>query len=52
LCSDGLYSEVEDEIIIKILSEADSMTDVSTELVKKANQRGGRDNITVICVKV
>lgn len=52
LCSDGLYSEVEDELIIKILSQDLSMTEVSSELVKKANQRGGRDNITVICIKV
>ncbi len=52
LCSDGLYSEVEEEAIIKIFSETETMTDVASELVKKANQRGGRDNITVICVKV
>lgn len=52
LCTDGLYSEVEEEVIVKILSEDASMPDISSELVKKANQRGGRDNITVICVKV
>lgn len=52
LCTDGLYSEVEQEIIVKIISEGDSMTEAASELVKKANQRGGRDNITVICVKV
>jgi protein phosphatase len=52
LCSDGLYSELEEEVIVKIFMEAESMTDLASELVKKANQRGGRDNITVICVKV
>lgn len=52
LCSDGLYSELEEEAIVKIFMEAESMTDLASELVKKANQRGGRDNITVICVKV
>ncbi|MDX9888004.1 MAG: Stp1/IreP family PP2C-type Ser/Thr phosphatase [Anaerovoracaceae bacterium] len=52
LCSDGLYSELEEEVIVKIFTEAESMTDLASELVKKANQRGGRDNITVICVKV
>lgn len=52
LCTDGLYSEVEEEVMVKILSEAESMPEVTSELVKKANQRGGRDNITVICIRI
>jgi protein phosphatase len=52
LCTDGLYGEVEEEAMISIMSSGESMTQVCHELVKKANQRGGHDNITVICIKV
>ncbi len=52
LCTDGLYGEVEEEAMISILSSGESMTQICQDLVKKANQRGGHDNITVICIKV
>ena len=53
LCSDGLYDELSDEEIIGIIEEnSDSMSDLAKELVRRANQNGGRDNTTVISLKV
>ncbi len=52
LCSDGLYGELEDEKICKILVSNENMSDACWKLITKANRSGGRDNITVICVKV
>ena len=52
ICTDGLYDEVEDQEIIKVLSNKQPMTDVCSELIDRANKNGGRDNITVISLKV
>jgi protein phosphatase len=52
LCTDGLHGEVADDIICKIISAGDSMPETCSNLVNKANQCGGRDNITVVCLKI
>ena len=52
LCSDGLYGEIKDPEIVEILNSGKSMNDVCTELVDEAIRAGGRDNITVICLKI
>lgn len=52
LCTDGLYSEVPDDTTANILTEAESMRDAAGMLVHEANRLGGRDNITVICLKI
>lgn len=52
LCSDGLYGEVEEEKLIEILQMDESMPQLCNLLVDAAIEGGGRDNITVICVKV
>lgn len=52
LCSDGLYGEVPEEDVTEILRGNGSMTDICQELVDKANELGGRDNITVVCLKI
>ncbi len=52
ICTDGLYDEVEKGEMIEVLNEEQSMSDVCTELINRANKNGGRDNITVICLKV
>jgi protein phosphatase len=51
LCSDGLYNHVRDEEIAQIALESDP--DRACErLVALANERGGRDNISVVIVRV
>ncbi len=53
LCSDGLSGEVEDPDILKIaLQHWDDVEAMCRELIKSANQNGGKDNVTVLCVKV
>ena len=53
LCSDGLTNMLNDETIEKIIREnADNLQAATEILVKQANENGGKDNITVIIVKV
>lgn len=52
LCSDGLFNEVEEDRISATLRRLDDPTDVARELVRLANEGGGRDNITCVVVDV
>lgn len=52
LCSDGLYGEVGDAQIVESMNSRDNMNDVCADLVEKAIRAGGRDNITVVCLKI
>lgn len=51
LCSDGLNGHVEDDEILKITTEKEPRA-AALHLVKLANDRGGKDNITVQIVKI
>ena len=51
-CTDGLYDEVSSEEIIDVIMEKDNMSELAAELIKRANHNGGRDNITIISLKV
>jgi protein phosphatase len=49
LCSDGLTTMVDDQKIGKILGRYGSDLDTACdELIRAANSKGGKDNITVI----
>ena len=53
LCSDGLNDMVSDEQIRKILQTSSDDLEFAAEwLVQMANYNGGRDNVSVILVKV
>jgi PPM family protein phosphatase len=51
LCSDGLTNLVQDPELAKKLAQP-SIEQVPAALVELANDRGGDDNITVICLEV
>ena len=51
LCSDGLYNYVDESDIQKYVSQYDNVDHCLNELVAKANENGGGDNITVIIMK-
>jgi PPM family protein phosphatase len=51
LCSDGLSNKVSMDEIARIVTERPPQ-DACKELVDRANERGGEDNITVIIVKI
>jgi PPM family protein phosphatase len=52
LCSDGLAPEVSDRDIADVLSKARTMKGAAADLIERARWAGGRDNCTVIVVRV
>jgi len=53
LCSDGLTDLVEDEYIsLTIKRFSDNLEEAAKQLITKANQNGGKDNISVILCKI
>jgi protein phosphatase len=52
LCTDGLYGEVGEEKMLEALQKGKSMNDTCADLVDLALRSGGRDNITVVCVRI
>jgi serine/threonine protein phosphatase PrpC len=52
LCSDGLFNEVDDGRIAGVLRRLQDPGDAAAELVRLANEGGGRDNITIVVVDV
>ncbi len=52
MCSDGLTNEVDEDVIAAVLLQFDDPALAADELVRLANEGGGRDNITVAVVDV
>jgi protein phosphatase len=52
LCSDGLFNEVDESKIAATLRRLDDPTEAARELVRLANEGGGRDNISLVIVDV
>ena len=50
LCSDGLFNEVSVDQMAAVLRRLDDPSEAASELVRLANEGGGRDNITVLVV--
>lgn len=50
VCSDGLTNELLDAEIAEVLALFTEPDEAATELVRRANQAGGRDNTTVVVV--
>ncbi len=52
LCTDGLWGELSDEDIRETCIGEDDVKDAAEKLVQLARERGGKDNITAIVVKI
>jgi protein phosphatase len=52
LCTDGLTRELDDAAIERIVRQSESPQEACDALVAAANARGGRDNISVILVRI
>lgn len=52
MCSDGLHGEVPDDEIARAAAETNAMHGLAKTLVEMANDAGGHDNISVVCIKV
>ena len=51
LCSDGLFSMLENHVIFDIINEhRQNPEEACRELVRRANENGGKDNISVIII--
>src|ERR1700712_4032013 len=52
LCSDGLSDMLDDEMISQLLQSCDLLPEAATALIDAANEAGGKDNISVVLVRV
>ena len=52
ICSDGLTTMVPEERIAEILNAAPRLRDAGENLIAEANAAGGRDNITVVLLRL
>ena len=50
LCSDGLHGQVSNKEIAKII--LNDGTESASSLISKANANGGKDNVSVIIIKI
>jgi len=51
ICSDGLYGMVADEEIERIIYENETIEECVEKLIDKANENGGKDNISAIIIR-
>ena len=51
MCSDGLSNMLEDSEIESIIKSGSDLSGIALELVARANQNGGKDNIAVVLVE-
>ena len=52
ICSDGLTTMISEEQIAEVLNRAGRLRDAGEALIAAANQAGGRDNITVVLLRL
>lgn len=50
LCSDGLWSMLDDMALARIVQQAESPEEAAETLVREANSAGGKDNITAVVI--
>lgn len=51
MCTDGLSNMVEDSEILSVVRANGNVKDAAEELIRVANQNGGKDNIGVVLIK-
>jgi protein phosphatase len=51
LCSDGLTNFIDDEEIQEYINTSNTLQEGAEKLVALANERGGRDNITIVVLE-
>jgi protein phosphatase len=52
LCSDGLFGEVDEDVLAQVLTNVTDPQEAADRLVRLANEQGGRDNISAVVVDV
>ncbi len=51
MCSDGLSTMLDDREIFEIVNSEDTSRETVKKLIESAKEKGGIDNITVICIR-
>lgn len=51
LCSDGLWGEISEADMLRIIRESKSLQEACDTMIALANRNGGHDNITVLLLK-
>ena len=51
MCSDGLTDMLDDDEIFRIVKSGRDIVETAKELVEKANENGGKDNIGIVLVQ-
>ena len=51
MCSDGLTNMIEDDEIGQIVKSSNNVEDAAVELIRTANNNGGKDNISIIIIE-
>jgi PPM family protein phosphatase len=52
LCSDGLSGMIQDDEIQRIVATAPDIRSACKQLIERANEHGGEDNITAVLIKI
>lgn len=52
LCSDGLTDALDEQDMLRIVQESNTLEAACEDLVAFANERGGRDNVTVVLIGI
>jgi PPM family protein phosphatase len=52
LCSDGLTTMISEQRIAEILTRSATLDTAVSKLIAEANERGGRDNVTVVAFRL
>ena len=52
LCTDGLFTEVDDSEMAAVLSDTGDPGAAAAKLVRRATEGGGNDNVSVIVIDV
>jgi len=52
LCSDGLFKMIPEPEILTMVEKGGALPDLVDELIQEANDRGGRDNVSVVLVRI
>jgi protein phosphatase len=52
MCSDGLTDMIWDDEILRLVTTRNALKSAAEDLVDRANERGGHDNITVVLIGV
>ena len=52
LCSDGLSDMLDESELLRVISDYEDVSDIAEKMVALANENGGKDNISIVLLRV